>query len=274
MRTYLIAAMLTALFILSGCKGKKPQKTNSKDPISLSKNAPGDKTIYGLACDGCTDSVIVLLPNAGGDPITFNVIKAKKNKQFFGDPGIGDWLGIIVNPKNKHEAQLVIDLDEIKGTWTYQVMPKLKDVNKLSKRSIRMLIANMPDSIKETYMIPREYGFTLARQSVASPVGFIMSSNDEESPVEYPTPRWYTEWHAYNGKIILIQGEKIINGVKINKHIIRDTLSVAYLHNDSLALIKNGNIIGFHRQKDARSANAKAQAATNKQAAKDKQKLK
>lgn len=267
----IIAAI--ALITVSCGKKKKP-RIEEKDPISTSKNAKGDSTIYGLACDGGSDSVIVLLPNAGGDPIKYNTTEARRNNKIFGTPKIGDWVGIIVDHNDKHKANLVVDLDEIKGTWTYQVFPKLKDIDKMSKNTARSILANMDDSIKATYMIPREYGFTLGRQSQATSVGRIYGdSYNEESPVEYPKVKTYTEWHAYNGKIILVQGN--IGNLKMAKKqkVVRDTFEIRYLKDDSLILAKDGEAISYHRT-DAMSANAKAQAAATKQQKKAQEELK
>jgi hypothetical protein len=103
---------------------------------------------------------------------------------------------------------MVVDLDKLKATWTYQVMPHLRDLSHLSRRQQARILANMPDSIVENYMVPREYGFTLKRMGEARSVGFVMqnSSVEDDSPVEYPEVPQYTEWHAYNGKLLLVRG--------------------------------------------------------------------
>ena len=93
--------------------------------ISDEVRLKGDHTVYGLACDGCSDSVIVVLRNEGGDPVRYNIVRAMKQRQVFGDIAIGDELAIVVNPRNPHEALEVIDLERLKGTWTFQVLPKL-----------------------------------------------------------------------------------------------------------------------------------------------------
>ena len=41
--------------------------------ISDEVRLKGDHTVYGLACDGCSDSVIVVLRNEGGDPVRYNI---------------------------------------------------------------------------------------------------------------------------------------------------------------------------------------------------------
>ena len=269
-----------AALALVGChRGPKPRKINPNLPISLSKPAKGDKAIYGLACMGCTDTAVVLLPNGGGDPIRYNILDAHRNHQVFGDIEIGDWICVLpcTDKEDKNGADMVIDLDKLKATWTYQVMPHLRDVTHLSKRQQARILANMPDSIVETYMVPREYGFTLKRMSEARSVGFVManSSVEDDSPVEYPPVPQYTEWHPYNGKLILVKGRQVFNGVVFNEKTTYDTLSFVYMKGDSLALCDSrGNIQGYHKKANAQVANAAARQAALKAANKMKQELK
>lgn len=274
--------LLMALAVISfaSCKkGNPPKRPNANLAISLSKPAKGDKAIYGLACMGCTDTTVVLLPNQGGDPIKYNILDANRNHQVFGDIEIGDWICIMpCNEKGeKNRADMVIDLDKLKATWTYTVMPHLRDVSHLSKRQQARILANMPDSIVETFMVPREYGFTLKRMGEARSVGRVMQSSDieDDSPVEYPEVPQYTEWHAYNGKLILVRGKTEIAGVVFNAKTSRDTLSFVYMKKDSLVLRdKYGNIQSYHKKKNEQAANAAAREAAIKQANKMKQELK
>lgn len=269
-----------AVMILAACKkGPPPKRPNVNLPISMAKPAKGDRAIYGLACMGCTDTTVVLLPNSGGDPVKYNILDANRNHQVFGNIEIGDWICVIpcTDKDDKGSASMVIDLDKLKSTWTYPVMPHLRDVSHLSKRQQARILANMPDSIVETYMIPREYGFTLKRMGEARSVGNVMQASavEDDSPVEYPKVPIYTEWHTYNGKLILVRGRSEFAGKVFNAKTTRDTLSFVYMKGDSLALRdKDGNIQGYHRNKDERSANAAAQAAAIKQANKLKQELK
>lgn len=262
----------------AGCgKRPAPQSLSDNMPISHSKNAPGDSTIYGLTCPGGSDSVIVLLPNAGGNPISFNIINARKNGMIFGTPTTGHWVGIITESKKSRVARLVVDLDEIKGTWTYRVMPHLRDVSHLSKAQQDRIIANMPDSIVDTYMIPRQYGFTLKRQSEVLPVGnvFGASNIDDDSPVEYPPVPTFREWHAYNGHILLAKGIRNKEGMlDKNPKAKPDTCDLVYMRDDSLVLRVKGNLISFKRQANSHTANAKANAAAKKQAEKAQENLK
>ena len=90
----------------------------------------GDSMVYGLACEGCNDSVVVLLPMDGSDPVSYDIIEARLNQKVLGQMRVGDWIGLMRNAEDSTVADLVIDLDELKGTWCYVVMPKLvKDVH-------------------------------------------------------------------------------------------------------------------------------------------------
>ncbi len=272
-----ILFIMALSLIMGGChKGPPPKGDNMA--ISHSKNAPGDSTIYGLCCPSSSDTSIVILPNAGGDPITFSIKEAQRKNQIFGSPGIGDWVGIITDAKDKHKATMVVDLDQIKGTWTYQVMPHLRDYSNLSKEQQNSIIADMPDSVIETYMIPREYGFTLKRQGVARPVGLIRNASalEDDSPVEYPPIPMYLEWKAYNGHILLKKGRinKNTGLYEQDEDATPDTFHLVYMQEDTLVMRVNANLVSFHRQADAKSANAKASAIAAKQAAKTQSQLK
>ena len=138
-------------------------------------------------------------------------------------------------------------------------------------------MANMPDSIVETYMVPRQYGFTLKRMGEAQSVGYVMANSDveDDSPVEYPPVPQYTEWHAYNGKLILVKGRREMAGVVFNQKTTYDTLSFVYMKGDSLVLRNSqGEVISYHRSRNAQNVNAKAHAAAQKLSNKLKQELK
>ncbi len=277
-RPMLLAALAAAT--LAACqKGKPHKRSNANMPISAQKAAKGDLGVYGLACMGCTDTAVVLLPNSGGDPVRYNILDANRHHQVFGNIEIGDRICVIpcTDKEDKNGADMVIDLDDLQATWTYPVMPHLRDVSHLSKRQQARILANMPDSIVETYMIPRAYGFTLSRMNEVRSVGHVMQASavEDDSPVEYPEVPQYTEWHVYNGKLILTRGKIQMGGVTFNEKVTHDTLSLVYLQGDSLALADSrGSVQGYHRNSDARSVNAAAQAAAAKQADKLKQVLK
>ena len=172
----LLVTFVVALLVSCGGKNNdenSPTRGKMNDELKLE----GDKTIYGLACEGCSDSTVVLLPNDGSDPVYYDIIDATQNHKIMGKPKVGDWIGIVLNPEDSTVADLVINLDELKGTWCYVVMPKMRDYDKLSAKLQKRLMRDMPDSIKETFMIPREYGFSLKRQWTAQSVGYVRESS-------------------------------------------------------------------------------------------------
>ena len=80
-RTFLSIGFAT--FAMLSChRGPKPPLPQQNLPISMSKPAKGDKAIYGLACMGCTDSAVVMLPNQGGDPVKYNISKSTATTRY------------------------------------------------------------------------------------------------------------------------------------------------------------------------------------------------
>lgn len=248
--------------------------TENNHVETASEVAEPDSMIYGLSCDGTNDSVIVFLPfTHGADPVTYNIEDAKANGRIIGKPQIGDWVGVILNPNDSTEATMVVNLDKLKGTWTYQVRPTWKDASRLTARAMRKNFAEMPDSIKEAYLVPREYGFTLKRSSMASPVGFVRgtSSLEDDSPVEYPKVKYYTKWKTRNGHLILTSVDSLILATENNKEALKkqkehyDTLDFVFMAEDSLVLrTRKNETISFHRKANAITANAEAQKAAQK----------
>jgi len=269
---YLI--ILVAIIMVSCGGNKKTEYTHAS-----SSAEEKDSMIYGLTCDGTNDSVIVFLPfKDGADPVTYNIEIAHSQGHIIGQPQIGDWVGVMLNPQDTTEATMVINLDQLKATWTFQVRPTWKDASKLSRRAIAHKFNELPDSMKEAYMIPREYGFTLKRSSVAEAVGRVrrQSSLVDDSPVEYPTVKNYTGWKCRNGHLILIstdgprhtanaegkEGGKYAGPKPKESY---DTLDFVFMTDDSLVLMSHKNRrFAFHRKENARAANAEAQKAALK----------
>lgn len=260
----LIIALMT-LFV-AACADKVE---GDKGAIDNDERVKGDHTIYGLACDGTSDSTLVLLPNEGGDPVSYDILNATRNKQIFGSLSIGDWVGLMVNPKNKKEATMVVDLDELKGTWTFQVIPKVKPTPTMTAEEAE---AAMSDSMKAIYMVPREYGFTLKRHYQASPVGRIIkeSTLNDDSPVTYPQVTVYTSWHIINGRLYLYKDTVDDNGKRIPQNKVGyDDGTFVYLGTNSMAALFGKKVMQYHRKANAMEANAQAQAAEHKASAAD-----
>lgn len=268
--------MVGLTIALDGCKKKKQESADSADAALVYEpkvEIKGDSMLYGLSCDGSSDSVIVIWPFKG-EPISYSCIDANREGRVIGRPQIGDWVGIMVNPEDTTEATFVINLDQLKGTWTYPVLPVMKELGKMSKRMQHRMMENVPDSVKQTYFIPREYGFTLMRNKDAMAVGRIMrsSSLEDDSPVQYPEVRNYRKWYTCNGKLVLVSCDRVMQTARskkqgqskpfVDKY---DTLEFVYMDNDSLILKQHGIRYGFHRKENALKANAAATKAQKKQ---------
>ena len=119
----LLIIFAVGILVSTSCSNKteEPKKT-----VGTSTKIKGDSTLYGLACDGCTDSVLVFLSGQGGDPVNYNIIDASKNRKVIGRPQVGDWVCLIVNGTDKKKADLVINLDRLKGTWVNLEKPWLR----------------------------------------------------------------------------------------------------------------------------------------------------
>lgn len=269
-----LVLLLFAGALLAACGAKDSEPTPTKRGYSNNElKLSGDKTIYGLACEGCNDSTIVLLPNTGGDPVHYDIIDAFRNKKVLGKPRIGDWLGLVVNEEDSTMADLVVNLDELKGTWCYVVMPKMRDFDNMPPRLQRRMMQDMPDSVKQTLMVPREYGFTLKRQWTAQSVGYIRQRNalQDESPVVYPPLSYFTEWHIWNGRLVMTSGKPTFSteDAQMTMTDVRyDTCDIVYLRDDSLVLSSEGATRGYYRKRNAAEANKQAKALAAEEAKK------
>lgn len=265
---------LVAAATIVACGDKKDMKEELQKMTNDELLLKGDSTIYGLACEGCTDSVIVLLPNHGGDPVRYDIIDAFRNKRVLGKPKVGDWIGLILNRHDSLVADMVIDLDELKGTWCYVVMPKIKDYDKLSPRLQRRMLRDMPDSVRDTYLIPREYGFSLKRQWTAQSVGWVPPQNalEDESPVVYPSLKLFTEWHIWNGKLVMTSGELRAKGKDSQEVTVEntenDTCDILYLRGDSLVLGAGNQSRSYYRRTNVEDINKRAREIATEQARK------
>ncbi len=263
------AIVVLAVFVVS-CGGKGDKKAPEKQAASMIERLPGDSNVYGLMCDGGSDSVLYLLPPDGSDPIKYDIFRASRRRKVMGDPQIGDWIAVVPNRRDSTVADMVINLEELKGTWCHVVMPELRNSDEMTDAEKKKFIRNMPDSIRDIYFVPREYGFTLKRRFQASPVGMVRHSSalEDESPVEYPPVPFYKQWHLLNGKMVLGRAKsmnmpsgnnKEKNDKMPQEEIINDTADIMMLRGDSLVLRFSGNRTqGYYRLQDASEANKEA----------------
>lgn len=246
----LLIIFAVGILVSMSCSNKteEPKKT-----VGTSTKIKGDSTLYGLACDGCTDSVLVFLSGQGGDPVNYNIIDASKNRKVIGRPHVGDWVCLIVNGTDKKKADLVINLDRLKGTWVNLEKPWLR--KRLDAPSLGNMDAETKhriDSMIKIQLKPVEIGFALRRHYEARPVGLEYSRNkNQDNPVVYPTPKFYTEWHIFNGKLVLTEGAlRMGNQRKVKTKYKSDTVEIVMMLRDSLRIrYKDGKEKGFYRKK-------------------------
>ena len=246
----LLAFAATLLTVACSTKQEQPATDDvADDAISLKKNLPGDSALYGLACDGCTDSVLVFLPYSGGDPDTFDIINAFQQHRIYGHPRIGDELAVIINPADRDEALSVVNMEMLKGEWCYQVLPQLRSTDSMHKRMQRRMIERIPDSLRQLMMTPREYSLRLKRDYTVTARGGVRrrTTTDDMSPVEYPTLKRYTDWYFYNGMLIL-KADTVAGFSKEGDVPDTDTAQICLLTPDSLILEFSDHMQEYYRK--------------------------
>ncbi len=259
-----ITALLVVVFAIICCS-HKGNKALPDDAFADSLAVVDTITIYGLACEGCTDSVVWLLPHDASDPVPYDIVAAMRKHKVFGKLKTGDYIGVVVNPEDSTVADIVINLDQIKGTWCYKVMPTLKRGANLPERIQQAIIDSMPDSIKNVYYLPQEYGITIKRNNLASPMGSIMpEEEDEENPFTYPGEDKYVAWHLLAGRLVLTKqqaphviverdslGNEIDEAapVHIAARMVKDTVDIDLMLEDTLVLKFKDHTQGYYRKK-------------------------
>lgn len=262
MKTSRLLFILTILLAVFAC-GKEHQQVEQEqvEIQTLSYVSQGDSTVYGLVCSGCTDSILVFLPDKGGDPITLNIFNANKAHQVFGYPEVGDKIALLLNPQDSTEVMVAIDIDQLRGTWVYNEMPIFKfqknseEIDSIRKTMSEEALQRM-DSVLQTMRVPREYGYTFKRDFTMMSVGGPprTSSLDSNTPVEYPPLKRYREWHIHNGKIIFTSG-----GIKTNENnsnnqsskLVNDTAEFVILLRDTMAIRFGDTVRGFRFKPDS-----------------------
>lgn len=265
MNIRIIITLVVAAMTMAACGNSSESKPDEKKGHTNAELLlKGDETIYGLACEGTGDSVVVLLPSNGSDPVTYNCLTARRRGKVVGTIKTGDWIGVVLNKRNKKVADFVVDLDQLKGIWCYIVMPKMRDYATMSKKMQQRMMNEMSDLLKETFLIPREYGFWVKRQWQAQSVGYIQeaSSLADESPVVYPPLGYFTGWHIWNGKFVITSGTPVFkkDGTPSVTNLRNDTCNIDYLDEDSLVLSSDGISRSYYKKTDINDVNVKAKA--------------
>ncbi len=245
-KTFSIIAIIA---VIVACSSQQ-KETIKEERISAQKVLEGDSTRYGLACEGCTDSVLIFLPHTANRLDTFDIILARQQHRIFGRPRIGDEVAITVNAQDTTEVITLINLDEMRDQWSYKVMPKLKKRNDMTTKMQQRLLERVPDSIKQQWMQPREYKLHLRNDHTAMIYGSRMrnSSEDDMKPVEYPRVRHYTEWYLHNGKLIL-KADTLSGFSTPEDKPVTDTVIIKLLRKDSMVLQFPDHEQSYYRHK-------------------------
>ncbi|WP_276909468.1 hypothetical protein [Hallella colorans] len=264
--------IFVAIFIvitIVSCKRQAADTTNINDPFAGDYRMAGDSTVYGLACKGSSDDAILLLPADGSDPVRYDIVLATRRNKVLGSINTGDRIALVPNKKHANVADMVINLDELKGVWCYMVMPQMRQDSYKQEQVQDRTKDSMADSLALSLFVPLEYGFWLKSQGEAASVGYIRELNTlvDESPVIYPSLDYFIKWQIWNGKFILASGKPKYdkdNTVDGYTDIRYDTCSIDFLSHDSLALTDRNGTRCYYRKKDANEVNKKAQTIADK----------
>lgn len=244
MRKSLLWICMVTLLCIS-CESKKVIPENDQN-VGTSTNIEGDSTLYGLACDGCNDSVLVFLPGKGGDPIIYDILNASKRNRVIGHPKVGDWVAVLLNANDTTVADMVIDLDQLKGTWVEQVFPTVRE--RITPTALDEETKKEQDSLLQEMMKPIEMGFAIKSHYAAQTIGRRRQSiKDDDSPVVYPQMKNYTKWHVFNGYLILTSQSRPIND-SLKGDVVNDTAQFIFMTHDSLKLKFKDCVKGFYRK--------------------------
>ncbi len=253
--------VLLPMFLLFIACGKTEIMQEMKETTNIkSYVSKGDTMLYGLACDGCSDSVLVFLPDSGGDPINYSILEARLNHQVFGRPRIGDRMAVLVDTANPKALMLAINMEQVNGTWYYEEMPQPRHRTAVpssntneGEQQMREEDRQRRDSFIQTFMVPREYSYTFKRDQTVNTQGGPprTSSLDRNSPVEYPPIKRYSEWHLCNGKIIFTYSTFPVPGNTDSTLLVNDTAEFVMLRRDTMALRFNDHVQGFKLKPDS-----------------------
>ena len=233
------------MLIACGTKQEAP-----KSEEILTTEVTDDQTIYGLACDGCNDTVVVFLrlPYNGSNPDTLYILDAVKQRHIMGKIRIGDKLAIMRNETDSTVADLVIVTEQLMGQWRHLVYPTLHERADMEGNTERQKIAQLPDSIKALLAIPKEYGLDILHDNMMYVPGSHVKhvTSDEESPVEYPIAQFYNEWKIFNGRFVMLHCKADSLGKM--QTLASDTADVVLLEADSLMLRFKDGVRSYYRK--------------------------
>ena len=244
--------LLTAALNIACSSQQKEASATGLDVDSLALVLEGDSTVYGLVCDGHTDTILVFLPlnNIQSDPDTFNILNASRNHNVFGRLKIGDHVAVVRNQADSTVADFVIDTDDLQNTWCYEVLPTLHKRADMDGNSESQMIASLPDSLREQLLVAREYGIDIKGDQTMFSFGESakMVETEDNQVADYPPLRHYGRWALLNGKLLMGVIEPDSTG-KLQQVAI-DTAQFVMMDRDTLVLRFNDGLHNYYRQKE------------------------
>lgn len=208
----------------------------------------GDSTIYGLVCDGTNDTLLIYLPvtDISANPDTLDILTAVQSHHVYGRPKVGDKIAILRNSQDTTVADIVIDTDNLLGSWCYLVKPELRQRADMSEKMMQQYLSHMPDSVRDSLLAPREYGIQIKSDNAARSLGRRRAHQEDNTPVVYPKTKRYTMWHIHNCQLLLTEtamdstGQRHIQGT--------DTAQFVMMHRDTLVLQFGNHLQGYYRK--------------------------
>ncbi len=177
---------------------------------------------YGLACDGCSDTILYLLPPDASDPVKYDIEVARETHRVIGPLHIGQQLAVKVNSADSTVADCVINIDALKGTWCYMLEPQ----------------------VPGDHFPAVECGMTIKRNNQVTTVSGTMQQQRGGGPKIYADQPRYNMWHIVNGQLILTQpAPNMVSHAlsptdeeKVEPQMQNDTVEIVSLHRDTLTL--------------------------------------
>lgn len=249
LKLVLIFAFVVAM--MTGCSSKE---NTTEVAVKAVEQSEDDRTIYGLVCDGCNDTIVIFLPMSfkgdynGSNPDTLNILEASRRHQVFGQLRIGDKLAMMRNEHDSTVADLVIVTEDMLGSWCYKVLPTLKRRADMDGQTESQVMEQLPDSVLELLKAEREYGIVIKNNNVAMSIGAYRYSatSDEETLVEYPATKRYQEWTINNGKLLL--SELAVDSLNRQYRANTDTVEFVKLTADTLVLRFKDGEQGYYKK--------------------------
>lgn len=242
-----------AALTMTGCGSKQETTAKSNEEATAIVTDSTDHTIYGLACDGCNDTLVVFLkmPYNGSDPDTLHILNAVKKRRIMGKIHIGDKLAIMKSEKDSTVADLVIVTEQLQGQWRHLVFPTLHHRADMEGNTDRQRLAQLPDSIKALLEIPHEYGLDIKPDNMMYVPGAFAKNitSDEESPVEYPQAEFFNEWKIFNGRFVMMNCAADSLGAM--QLVASDTADIEFMEADSLVMRFKDGVRCYYRKVEA-----------------------